>query len=252
MPTTPEPMPEGDFLNRVITPIYHFIRNQVYEIIDGRFVKRERDHNKIVGYDDLNQLFWYPEGIAKIVLEDGTKLIELPLEERYLRLGDVVWDDVFFKTYKETRTWLHLVTNFNRIWVMHISIFWMYFAYNSPTFYTHNYQQLVDNQPLAAYRWASCALGGTVASLIQIVATLCEWSFVPRKWAGAQHLSRRFWFLCIIFGINLGPIIFVFAYDKDTVYSTAAHVVAAVMFFVAVATIIFFSIMPLGDCLRHI
>ncbi|CAI7412874.1 CFC_collapsed_G0038030.mRNA.1.CDS.1 [Saccharomyces cerevisiae] len=116
-------MPEGDFLNRVITPIYHFIRNQVYEIIDGRFVKRERDHNKIVGYDDLNQLFWYPEGIAKIVLEDGTKLIELPLEERYLRLGDVVWDDVFFKTYKETRTWLHLVTNFNRIWVMHISIF---------------------------------------------------------------------------------------------------------------------------------
>ena len=104
-----EPMPEGDFLNRVITPIYHFIRNQVYEIVDGRFVKRERDHNKIVGYDDLNQLFWYPEGIAKIVLEDGTKLIELPLEERYLRLGDVVWDDVFFKTYKETRTWLHLV-----------------------------------------------------------------------------------------------------------------------------------------------
>lgn len=95
-----EPMPEGDFLNRVITPIYHFIRNQVYEIIDGRFVKRERDHNKIVGYDDLNQLFWYPEGIAKIVLEDGTKLIELPLEERYLRLGDVVWDDVFSKHIK--------------------------------------------------------------------------------------------------------------------------------------------------------
>ncbi|CAI4046879.1 hypothetical protein SKDZ_12G3670 [Saccharomyces kudriavzevii ZP591] len=241
-----EPMPEGDFLNRVITPLYQFIRNQVYEIADGRFVKRERDHNKVVGYDDLNQLFWYPEGIAKIVFEDGTKLIEIPSEERYLRLGDVVWGDVFFKTYKETRTWLHLVTNFNRIWVMHISIFWMYFAYNSPTFYTHNYQQLVDNKPLAAYKWATAALGGTVASLIQIFATLCEWSFVPRKWAGAQHLSRRFWFLCIIFGVNLGPIIFVFAYDKDTVYSTAAHVVAAVMFFVAVATIIFFSIMPLG------
>lgn len=241
-----EPMPEGDFLNRVITPLYRFIRDQVFEVVDGRFVKREKDHNRVIGYDDVNQLFWYPEGITKIVFEDGLKLVDLPSEERYLRLGDVAWGDVFFKTYKETRTWLHLVTNFNRIWVIHASIYWMYAAYNAPTLYTHNYQQLVDNQPLAAYRWASCALGGSLATVLQLFATVCEWSFVPRKWAGAQHLSRRFWFLCGILGINLGPIIFVFAYDKETVYSKAAHVVAAVTFFIAVATIIFFSIMPLG------
>ncbi|CCH58676.1 hypothetical protein TBLA_0A08870 [Henningerozyma blattae CBS 6284] len=241
-----EPMPEGDFLNRIITPIYKYIRNQVYEVQDGRFVKREKDHDKIVGYDDVNQLFWYPEGLTKIIFEDGEKLTDLPSEERYLRLGDVDWNDVFFKTYKESRTWLHLITNFNRIWIMHITVYWMYCAYNAPTFYTHNYQQLVNNQPLAAYRWASAALGGTLASLIQIVATLCEWAFVPRKWAGAQHLSRRFWLLLVIFGINLGPIIFVFAYDKDDVYSVATHAVSAVMFFIAVATLIFFSIMPLG------
>lgn len=241
-----EPMPEGDYLNRIITPLYRFIRDQVYEISDGRYVKRERDHSEIIGYDDVNQLFWYPEGIAKIVFEDSTKLIEIPLEERYLRLGDVTWNDVFFKTYKETRSWFHLVTNFNRIWIMHISIYWMYVAYNAPTLYTHNYQQLVDNQPLAAYRWASAALGGTVASAIQLLATYFEWRFVPRNWAGAQHLSRRFWFVLAILGVNLGPVIFVFAYDKDTVYSTAAHAVAAVFFFVAVATIVFFSIMPLG------
>lgn len=241
-----EPMPEGDFLNRIITPLYRFLRDQVYQIVDGRFVKRERDHNKVVGYDDVNQLFWYPEGIAKIVFEDGTRLIDLGVEERYLRLGDVIWDDVFFKTFMETRSWLHMVTNFNRIWVMHASVYWMYAAFNAPTLYTHNYQQLVDNQPLAAYRWASVALGGSLASLLQLFATICEWSFVPRKWAGAQHLSRRFWFLCIIFGVNLGPIIFIFAYDKDTVKSQATHVVGAVMFFVAVGTIIFFAIMPLG------
>ncbi|AQZ09544.1 GSC2 (YGR032W) and FKS1 (YLR342W) [Zygosaccharomyces parabailii] len=241
-----EPMPEGDYLNRVITPLYRFIRDQVYGIVDGRFVKRERDHNKVIGYDDVNQLFWYPEGIAKIVFEDGTKLIDLPSEERYGRLGDVVWGNVFFKTFKETRTWLHLLTNFNRIWVIHATVFWMYAAYSAPTLYTHNYQQLVNNQPLAAYRWASAALGGTLASIIQIAATVCEWSFVPRKWAGAQHLSRRFWFLCLIFAVNLGPIIFVFAYDTRTMKSEAAHAVAAVMFFVAVGTFIFFAIMPLG------
>ncbi|CCC72055.1 hypothetical protein NCAS_0J00760 [Naumovozyma castellii] len=241
-----EPMPEGDYLNRVITPLYRFLRNQVYEVSEGRYVKRERDHDEVIGYDDVNQLFWYPEGIAKIVFEDETKLIEVPTEERYLKLGDVVWDDVFFKTYKESRSWFHMITNFNRIWIMHVSIYWMYVAYSAPALYTHNYQQTLNNQPLAAYRWATAALGGSVACLIQLIATICEWSFVPRKWAGAQHLSRRFWFLCGIFAINLGPIIFVFAYDKDTVYSTATHVVAAVMFFVAVATVIFFSIMPLG------
>ncbi|CCK69000.1 1,3-beta-D-glucan synthase KNAG_0B05680 [Huiozyma naganishii CBS 8797] len=241
-----DPLPEGDFLNRIITPLYSFIRDQVYEVVDGRFVKREKDHADVIGYDDVNQLFWYPEGIARIVSTDETKLIDLPAEERYMRLGDIVWGDVFFKTFKETRSWLHMITNFNRIWVMHICIYWMYVAYNAPTFYTHNYQQLVDNQPLAAYRWSTAALGGSVAAFIQLVATVCEWIFVPRKWAGAQHLSRRFWFLVGIFGVNLGPIIFVFAYDKDTVYSTATHAVGAVMFFVAVATIIFFSIMPLG------
>ena len=30
---------------------------------------RERDHDCIIGYDDVNQ-FWYPEGIAHIVLTD--------------------------------------------------------------------------------------------------------------------------------------------------------------------------------------
>lgn len=241
-----EPIPEGDYLNRVITPIYNYLKFQVYEVVDGRYVKREKDHNKVVGYDDVNQLFWYPEGIAKLIFEDGTRLIDLPAEERYLRLGEIIWDDVFFKTYKETRSWFHMVVNFNRIWVLHGSIYWMYVAYNAPTLYTKNYQQLVNNQPLAAYRWASCALGGSLASLIQIIATISEWFFVPRNWAGAQHLSRRFWFLVLILAINLGPIIFVFAYDPLTVYSKAALVVSAVMFFVGLATIIFFAVMPLG------
>lgn len=110
-----EPVPEGDYLNRVITPLYRFIRSQVYEIYDGRFVKREKDHNKVIGYDDVNQLFWYPEGISRIIFEDGTRLVDIPQEERFLKLGEVEWKNVFFKTYKEIRTWLHFVTNFNRI-----------------------------------------------------------------------------------------------------------------------------------------
>ena len=64
------PVPEGLYLRAVIKPLYRFIRDQGYELVEGRFVRREKDHDQIIGYDDINQLFWYPEGIARIVLTD--------------------------------------------------------------------------------------------------------------------------------------------------------------------------------------
>lgn len=65
-----EPVPEGLYLRAVTKPLYRFIRDQGYEVVDGKFVRREKDHEDIIGYDDVNQLFWYPEGIARIVLTD--------------------------------------------------------------------------------------------------------------------------------------------------------------------------------------
>ncbi len=241
-----EPMPEGDYLNRIITPLYRFIRAQVYEIVEGKFVKREGDHNKVIGYDDVNQLFWYPEGIGRIVFNDGTRLVDIPPGERFIRLGDVEWKLVFFKTYKEYRTWFHLLTNFNRIWIMHICMYWFYTAFNAPSLYTKNYIQLTNTQPTPSSRWASCAFAGTIACLIQIGATICEWCFVPRKWAGAQHLSTRLMLLLLFLIINLGPVVFVFAWAPLNVYSRIAHIVSVIAFFIAVFTVLFFSVMPLG------
>lgn len=243
---TQEPVPEGDYLNRVITPIYRFLRSQVYEIYEGRFVKREKDHNQIIGYDDVNQLFWYPEGISRIIFTDGTRLVDVPQEERYLKLGEVEWKNVFFKTYKEIRTWLHFITNFNRIWVIHVCMYWMYTAYNSPTLYTKNYVQTANNKPTASSQWAAPALGGTIASFIQILATGFEWMFVPREWAGAQHLTRRMMFLVLIFFVNLAPAVYTFYWAGLTSISKSAHILSIVDFFVAVATLVFFAIMPLG------
>jgi 1,3-beta-glucan synthase len=65
-----EAVPEGLYLRAVVKPLYRFIRDQGYEVQDGKFVRREKDHNDIIGYDDVNQLFWYPEGIARIVMSD--------------------------------------------------------------------------------------------------------------------------------------------------------------------------------------
>ena len=33
-------------------------------------MQKEKDHDQIIGYDDVKQLFWYTEGIARIVFAD--------------------------------------------------------------------------------------------------------------------------------------------------------------------------------------
>lgn len=81
------PVPEGLYLRAVIKPLYRFIRDQGYELVDQRFVRREKDHESIIGYDDINQLFWYPEGIARIVLTDKVSFtipIQLSATENFL------------------------------------------------------------------------------------------------------------------------------------------------------------------------
>ena len=238
-----EPVEEFTYLNNVITPLYQYFRDQGFEIQDGKYVRRERDHSHTIGYDDINQLFWYPEGIERIVMEDKSRIVDVPIAQRYHKLKEVNWKKVFFKTYKETRSWGHLLVNFNRIWVIHLTMFWFYTAHNSPTLYTRNYQQQLNNQPTAAASWSAVALGGTVASLVMVFSTLAEWSYVPRRWAGAQHLTKRLLFLLGIFAINVAPSVYVFGISQDT---KIAHILGIVQFFVALATLLFFAIMPLG------
>ena len=241
-----EPVEEGTFLKEVITPLYQYCRDQGYEIVDGKYVRRERDHNRIIGYDDINQLFWYPEGIERIIMTDKSRMVDVPPAQRYLKLKEVDWKKVFFKTYKETRSWFHLITNFNRIWIIHVTTFWMYTAYNSPSLYTETpYIQTENNKPHAAASWSASALGGTAACLIMVAATLAEWAYVPRQWAGAQHLTKKFLFLVLVTIINVAPSVYVFMIDKNK-GGKIAYILGIVQFFVAIATFCWFAVMPLG------
>lgn len=241
-----EPVDEFSYLNNVITPLYNYCRDQGYEIYEGKYVRRERDHQKVIGYDDINQLFWYPEGIERIVMNDEARLVDFPPAERFEKLGEVNWSKVFFKTYKETRSWFHMLINFNRIWVIHITAFWFYTAFNSPTLYTKGYTQQQDQHAYAPYTWSAVGLGGTIASLIMILATLAEWSYVPRRWAGAQHLTKRLLFLIGIFLINLAPSIVIFSIGKTILSEKVGKIIGVVQFLIALATFLFFSIMPIG------
>ncbi|ESZ96184.1 glucan synthase [Sclerotinia borealis F-4128] len=240
-----EPVEEFTYLNQIITPLYQYCRDQGYEIQDGKYVRRERDHNEIIGYDDCNQLFWYPEGIERIIMEDKSRLVDVGPAERYLKLKDVNWNKVFFKTYRETRSWFHMLVNFNRIWVIHISAFWFFTAKNSPTLLEKHYEQQKNNQPPASAQWSAVALGGAVASLIMVVATICEWSYVPRRWAGAQHLTKKLLFLLAVLAINVAPSVYIFIIP-DTQHTKIALILGIVQFFIALVTYFFFSIMPMG------
>ncbi|KAL8844541.1 MAG: hypothetical protein Q9205_000027 [Flavoplaca limonia] len=239
-----EPVEEFTYLNDVITPLYQYCRDQGYEIHDGKYVRRERDHNQVVGYDDINQLFWYPEGIERIVMEDKSRIVDLPPDQRYLKLREVNWKKVFFKTYKETRSWAHLLVNFNRIWVIHVSVFWFYTAWNSPTFYTPNFEQQLGTKPPKAAQFSAMGLGGTVASVLMLIASVAEWAYVPRRWAGAQHLTKRLFFILGIFALNIAPSVYIFGISGGK--GRIGEILGVVQFIIALVTFFFFSIMPLG------
>ncbi|KAF9363028.1 1,3-beta-D-glucan synthase [Mortierella sp. NVP85] len=93
-----------------------------YEVLGGKHVKRERDHNAIIGYDDTNQAFWSLEGISRIQLEDKTRLVDVHIGKRWTVLNKVNGDSAFRKTFTEKRTW--------RIWIIHVVSFWYLTAWN--------------------------------------------------------------------------------------------------------------------------
>ncbi|GJJ14803.1 1,3-beta-D-glucan synthase [Clathrus columnatus] len=234
------PVPEGLYLRTVIKPLYRFIRDQGYEVVDNKFVRRERDHDRIIGYDDVNQLFWYPEGIARIVLTDKKRLVDFPPAQRWMHFERIDWNRAFFKTYYERRSFLHLIVNFNRIWVIHIAMFWFYTAFNSPRIY----RQSLNAGPTPAMTWSVTALGGAVATVIMILATVIEFTYIPKTWNNTAHLSRRLLFLVVVLALTAGPTVYI-----ATVNSSSGQlplILGIVQFFISVAATLLFAILPSG------
>jgi 1,3-beta-glucan synthase len=235
-----EPVPEGLYLRAVTKPLYRFIRDQGYEVLDGKFVRRERDHQDIIGYDDVNQLFWYPEGIARIVLNDKTRLVDLPPSQRFMKFDRIEWNRAFFKTYSEKRSFGHLLVNFNRIWVIHIAMYYFYTAFNSPSIYR------VQGTSTPALTWSATALGGAVATIIMILATLAEFSYIPTTWNNTSHLTRRLIFLFITLGLTAGPTFYIAIVEHNGTGGSLALILGIVQFFISVFATVLFAIMPSG------
>ncbi|KAG9080172.1 1,3-beta-D-glucan synthase [Ceratobasidium sp. 370] len=81
----------------------------------------------------LDAHFW-SLGRAR-AFNNHTRLVGPPTAQRFMELGKIDLNRAFFNKYKEKRTLLQLLVQFNHIWVIHISFFWYHTAYNSPRIY---------------------------------------------------------------------------------------------------------------------
>jgi 1,3-beta-glucan synthase len=232
-------MAEGTYLDEVVTPLYNFFRNQIYVKKDGKYCKREKDHHKVVGYDDVNQFFWHSTFYDRIVTANGNVLGKLAPHERYAALKEVDWQKTFKKTYKEKRSWMHASINFSRVWVIHIVTFWYYIMANAYSLYLDADKEVAKEE--VAVQISIVALGGVVACLLVLVGSFAELAYLPTSWSNSKFVLRRIMFLVILMIINAGPTYYCVFMDRT---SSISRLVSIIQLLVSVATTLFLSIVP--------
>ncbi|KAL0073455.1 1,3-beta-glucan synthase component-domain-containing protein, partial [Phycomyces blakesleeanus] len=198
------------FLDTIITPIYQFARGQSYTLVRGECIRRERDHNHIIGYDDINQLFWDRRSMARLRLRDGQFLKDIVRYEQFHVLSQIEWSSTFEKTFYETRSSLHLLTNFSRIWIIHAASFWYYMAANVDFVYL----SMSGNRHDLAVKLSVIGLGGLVASLLLIMATLAEFAYLPATVQTTKILVSRILVLMVLSACHVGASVYVIQFNK--------------------------------------
>ncbi|KAI7870760.1 1,3-beta-glucan synthase component-domain-containing protein [Spinellus fusiger] len=231
---------EGIFIDEVATPLYRFFRDQTYEFINGRYAKREKDHDKIIGYDDVNQFFWHSNCLEKILLEDKkTTMASIPAHERWIQIKNVDWKLAFRKTYKEKRSWMHVSINFTRVWIIHIVSFWYYISANAPTLYLDADPEVAKLE--SSVQWSVVALGGAIAVLLMLVGSFAEYAYLPISWKTTMATCRRTGILLLMLLINAGPTFYCLYIDRK---SSVSKLVAVAQLIISIVTTLFLAIVP--------
>jgi len=125
------------FLACVIRPLHNRIFDETYEQVtvhpvNGKDVKDiHRGFEKFMpadcaNYDDWNELFCDPERLTQaIVLDDGTKLFDLPVGDRFVALERVDWVRSLrgAKTHREIHSLWGLFAAIHRVVFLHTLLF---------------------------------------------------------------------------------------------------------------------------------
>ncbi|KAI9483436.1 MAG: 1,3-beta-glucan synthase component-domain-containing protein [Benjaminiella poitrasii] len=232
---------EGAYLNDIITPLYRFFRDQTYVKLNGKYVKREKDHDKVVGYDDANQYFWHHTFYDKTLIADqkGKTLGQLEPHKRYAALKDVNWNKTFKKTYKEKRTWMHASVNFSRVWVIHIVSFWYYISANAYSLYLDVDKEIAKEE--LPVQISIVALGGVVACLLVLIGSFSEMMYLPASWTNTKTILHRITFLFLLMAVNGAPSYYCVIKERNSVGS---KVVSIAQLIISIMTTLYLSIVP--------
>ncbi|CAI5757767.1 unnamed protein product [Candida verbasci] len=226
------------FITNIITPIYNFIREQQYTLNDGKWKKKENDHSKTIGYDDINQQFWSWEGLSKIKLTNGNKIYRIQKDKRYKNLSLIDWNKSLSKKFRERRTWIHVFTNFSRVWIIHISVFWYFMSFNSPALYTKNYTP--EKSPQIHIRLAIVSIGGTIATSVSLFAACTEFFFIK---GNIKYILGLFF----LTGLNIGPVIYVLRFTSYEESHKTGLIVSSMSLTISILTFLYLSIVPPGS-----
>lgn len=234
------------FLDHAITPLYNFYHDQLYEKVGERYLLKIKDHSKIIGYDDINQTFWYRKSMERIILRSKKLLLNIKPQERYLYLDQINWEKSVRKTYYEYRSWFHAVVNFNRVWNIHIGVFWYYTCLNCKPLYTVDYDVTTNNSPPLSTTFSILSLAGSGVCTINFIGLLSELCFVPRSWPGAVPITNRLLFIITLFLLNSVPTVCIIAFNglSNTTSSTLAISIVQLLF--SIFTVIYCSLVPLA------
>ncbi|CAO3617671.1 unnamed protein product [Cunninghamella echinulata] len=237
--TTTSTLPAiNSFLTDIITPLYHFARDQSYQMVNGQCIRKEKDHNKIIGYDDINQLFWNRRAMANLVLSDGVTLLKnVPPSQRYEALPFVDWSSAFKKTFYESRSSLHLFTNFSRFWIIHIATFWYFMAAHMDFLYVNPKGGMY---PLPV-KLSVVALGGLISVVFMLLSTIMEFKYLPSVYHINRILLTRVIILLVLAAAHVGASFYVIYFDHS---SWIATTVASCQLGLGAIITIIFSIIP--------
>lgn len=231
------------FLDEVITPIYEALRNQCYQQKNDITFTSRKDHEYIIGYDDMNQMFWSKGGIEKIILKDKTKLMSQPMEKRALHLRYVDWEKCMVKNYREKRSWFHSLIHFNRVILLHGSVFWYYHSYHAYPLYTPSYLISKDNQPSIQLRLMVMSMAGVFSLIFCAFTTFCEFIIIPARWKEIPAIMRLGFLLlgCSFQIAVLTMYYFLDVMSKDSIIGLAS---AVSQFLGSLFTVVYLSLTP--------
>ncbi|KAJ1673946.1 13-beta-glucan synthase, partial [Spiromyces aspiralis] len=205
-----------------------------------------------------------------------------PPEERWQRLAQVDWKKSLRKTYRERRTMFHFLTNFNRVWVLHVVVYYYYIIYVADFLYdpvfelrsplnTKAFNEDGTKKPLPNIdpkRYTLIAAGGAIAPFICIVSTISEMFFVPFNRFNQRALWFRILMLLIFLGLDIAPTFYIWSNGDDPRFDSegsqldsepsktamtkfkALKAVAIVQFVYSLIFTVFLAIVPTASLFR--